>query len=143
MIGQSNRQTAPQSVNVCFQYFMYAQSASDASVCRNFEPLGYNPRYKRSRPRRIKISQCELRQIASVFCIPDYCAVALSGLLGAMAKKNTNIMPWLFSLAARSRGRPTEPKAELGSRDGGVENSLAKIPSAVLPERAPLVSLST
>lgn len=48
MIGQSNRQTSPQRASVCFQCFMLPQCANVASLCRNFEPVGYNFGYKGS-----------------------------------------------------------------------------------------------
>jgi hypothetical protein len=45
MIGKSNRQTSPQRASVHFQCFMLPRSANVASLCRNFEPLGYSLRY--------------------------------------------------------------------------------------------------
>jgi hypothetical protein len=46
MIGQSNRQTLPQSASMCFQRFMLPQCANLASLCRRIEPVGYNLGYK-------------------------------------------------------------------------------------------------
>lgn len=47
MIGQSNRQTFPQRASLYFQRFMLPQSANVASLCGNFESLGYSLGYSR------------------------------------------------------------------------------------------------